>query len=258
MARPLRFALVALCLGLGGCPAPRVPKGAALLYDVDFSAPEQTAMQAVKTVMPESEHAFPTKFPSRVFLGLPRVVAKLCGLREQPALLSASTGTQGYEGLEFLLDPRYGRYHVELDLCVERIDAGSFGPQVTQVAVFLDIAEAHAIGFVSGGDIVILDPSLPPEAPPTPIARFEPRKPLHLAFDADVEKQTWRIAVDGKTVYDGPLKATLPRAVRVLVRGNPSTAAAFDNLLIWGEHDLTPADEAAEPAAPPSPESPAK
>jgi hypothetical protein len=245
MARPLRFAFVALCFGLCACPAARrsrIPEGAALLYDVDFSAPEQTLNEAVKVVPEQTPQTFPSKIPSQIFFGRPVVRAKLCGLDQQPVFLSVASGTQGIEGLEFLLDQRYGRYHVELDLCVQEIDPPPLPAQALQVAVFLDIAEAYALGFMSGGVIAIIDPNLHPETltTPQPIGKFELRKPVHLAFDVDLEKQTWRIAVDGKTAYDAPLHATIPRAVRVVVRGNPTTAVAFDNLLIWAEHDLTP------------------
>jgi hypothetical protein len=240
MSRPLRLAL-ALCLALCACPSgEKTPKGTVLLYDVEFSAPEQTVGSEVKTVEPSGETPFPTKFPTRVFFGQPTVVTQLCGLDKQPAKLSVATGTNGIEGLEFLLDQRYGHYRIEVDVCVDHIDQAPLPAQDVQVAVFLDIAEAHALGFVSGGDIVVIDPNLPPDSMTTkPLAKFALGKPMHLAFDVDIEKRAWHAAVDGKTVYDGPLVVAIPRAIRFLVRGNPLTVAGFDNLWIWADHDLT-------------------
>ncbi|HKC52536.1 MAG TPA: hypothetical protein VKF60_17235 [Myxococcota bacterium] len=246
MARSVRFAFIALCLGLCACPAARrarVPDGAVLLYDVAFSAPEQALNEEVKVVEPQTVQPFPSKIPSTIFFGHPTVIAKLCGLEQQPVQLAVASATEGLEGLEFLLDQRYGRYHVELDLCVQQIDPPPLPAQALQVAVFLDVADAYALGFMTGGVLAIVDPNLHPETltTPQPVGKFELRKPMHLSFDVDLEKQNWRIAVDGNTVYDAPLEATIPRAVRVMVRGNPTTAVAFDNFLIWGEHDLTPA-----------------
>jgi hypothetical protein len=245
MPRSLQLALVAVCLGLSACQAvkrSRVPEGAALLFDVDFSAPEQTLNEEVKVSPEQTRQTWPSKVPSGIFFGHPMVVAKVCGLDTQPVLLSVASGTQGMEGLEFLLDQRYGRYHVELDACVREIDPPPLPAQALQVAVFLDIAEAYALGFMSGGTLAMVDPNLHPETltAAQPVGKFELGKPLHLAFDVDLEKQTWRIEVDGKPVYDGALQATTPRAVRVLVRGNPRTVMGFDNLLIWAQHDLTP------------------
>jgi hypothetical protein len=235
---PLAF----LALALAGCPAARrTPEGAALLYDVDFSAPEQAVGEEVRVVETGTQQIFPSKVPSQIFFGHPVVVEKLCGLAKQPLRLTSATGMRGHEGLEFLLDQRYGRYHVELDLCVDRLDAPPLPSQAVQLAIFLDIPEAYALGFQSGGEIDVIDPNLAPEAAPAPrpVGRFELGKPIHIALDVDLEKQTWRISLDSKTVYDGPLQATIPRAVRVVVRGNPANAAAFDDFLVWAEHDLT-------------------
>lgn len=247
MARPLRFALAALCLGLSACSssAPgtrRVPEGAALLFDVDFSAPEQTVGSEVKFVEAGTVQPFPSKIPSGIFFGHPTVVAKLCGLDDQPLQLSVATGDQSIEGVEFLFDQRYGRYHVELDLCIDKLDPPPLPSQAMQVAVFLDISQAHALGFESGGDIVMIDPNLQPETieKPRQVGKFELGKPMHLLFDVDLEKQTLLISVDGKTVYEGPVQADIPRASRVVVRGSPTTVAAFDNFWVWAEHDLTP------------------
>ena len=63
---------------------------------------------------------------------------------------------------------------------------------------------------------------------------------MHLAFDVDYDTQRWQIAIDGKQVYDGQLVMTIPRAVRVVLRGNPQNAAAFDNLVIWAQRPLAP------------------
>ena len=236
-----RFALLALALA--GCPAAsrRVPEGAVLLYDVDFSAPEQAVGQEVRVVETGVEQKFPSRLPSQIFFGHPTVVAKLCGLEKQPVQLSVASGQQGQEGLEFLLDERYGHYHVELDLCVERLEPPTLSGQAVQLAVFLDVADAYALGFLSTGEIGVIDPVLAPETAlaPRPVAHFQPGKPMHLAFDVDLEKQTWRIAIDGKTVSDQKLQATIPRGVRVVLRGNPANVAAFDNLLVWAEHDLS-------------------
>lgn len=246
MTRSLRFALIALCLGVGACSSSshprRVPDGAALLFDVDFSAPEQTVGSEVKFVEAGTVHPFPSKIPSEIFFGHPTVVAKLCGLDHQPLRLSVATGDQAIEGVEFLFDQRYGRYHLELDLCIDKLDPPPLPSQAVQVAVFLDIAAAHALGFESGGQMVMIDPNLQPETieHPKPIGTFELGKPMHLLFDVDLQKSTLLISVDGKEVYNGPVQADIPRAARVVVRGNPTTVAAFDNFWVWAQNDLTP------------------
>jgi len=244
-------ALASLVIGLLVCgreasgahknAAPSRPADAVTLFDVSFSKPEQTTGQTVKVVTPGTEQKFPSKTPSNVFMGHPRVVAELCGLDKQPVRLSVATGERGIEGLEFLLDQRYGQYHVELDLCIAKIDPPPLPAQTMQVAVFLDIAEAYALGFESSGDVVMIDPNLHPETreKPRPLAKFELGKPMHLVFDVDMEKQTWRIQKDGKVLLDAALQADIPRAVRVIVRGNPTTTAAFDNFLVWAQHDRT-------------------
>jgi hypothetical protein len=246
-----RAALASLVIGIlvcGGREAsgahktgtPR-PAGAVTLFDVSFSKPEQTTGQGVNVVPPGTQQKYPSAIPSNVFMGHPRVVAELCGLDKQPARLSVGTGEHGIEGLEFLLDQRYGHYHVELDLCIAKIDPPPLASQAMQVAVFLDIPEAYALGFESGGDAVVIDPNLAPETreKPRPVGKFEVGKPMHLSFDVDLEKQTWRVEKDGKVLLDAALRADIPRAVRVIVRGNPTTTAAVDDFLIWAEHDLT-------------------
>jgi hypothetical protein len=243
--------LAVLALTLAGCPAPpRLPKGAVLLYDVDFSAPEQAVGREVHVVEAGTQQKFPSRLPSQVFFGHPVVVAKLCGLAKQPLQLAVATGEHGYEGVEFLLDQRYGRYHVELDVCVDHLGPPPLPAQAVQLAVFLDIPDAYALGFLSGGEIGVIDPNLAPETAtaPRPVGRFEPGKPVHVAFDVDLEKQHWRISLDGKSVYDGALQASIPRAVRVVLRGNQVNVAAVDDVLVWAEHDLSQPD-----AAPPPP-----
>jgi hypothetical protein len=196
----------------------------------------------VKVVEAGTVHPFPSKLPSGIFFGHPMVVAKLCGLEHQPLQLSVATGDQSIEGVEFLFDQRYGHYHIELDLCIDHLEPPQLPSQAMQVAVFLDIAAAHALGFVSGGKLVMIDPNLQPETIENPkqVGTFELGKPMHLAFDVDLQKATLKMSVDGKAVYDGPVQADIPRESRVVVRGNPTTVAAFDNFWVWAENDLTP------------------
>jgi len=61
---------------------------------------------------------------------------------------------------------------------------------------------------------------------------------MHLAFDADSDTQKWQIAIDGKQVYDGPLQMTIPRAVRLVIRGNAVNEAGVDNVSIWGQRPV--------------------
>jgi len=235
-------ALASLVIGLLLCGAEKGrPPGAITLFDVTFSKPEQTTGQAVVVATPGTPQSFPSKLPSNVFMGHPRVVSELCGLDKQPARLSVDTGDHFIEGLEFLLDHRYGHYHVDLDLCIAKIDPAPIPAQAMQVAVFFDIPEAYALGFESGGDVVVIDPVLQPDTreTPHPVGKFEVGKPMHLSIDIEMEKQTWRIEKDGKLLLDAALQADLPRAVRVIVRGNPTTTAAFDNFVVWAEHDRT-------------------
>jgi hypothetical protein len=233
-----------LAFYLCGChpaPTPRQPAGAVTLFDVDFSAPEQTTGQLVKVLPAGTEQKFPSRIPSNIFFGHPQVVSELCGLAHQPARISVATGERGFEGLEFLLDQRYGHYHLELDLCIAKLDPPPLPSQSVQVAVFLDIPEAYALGFETSGKIVVIDPVLAPETIETPraVGTFELGKPMHFSVDVDLVKQTWRIEKDGQVLVDAPCKAYLPRALRVLVRGNPTTTAAFDNFTVWAEHDLS-------------------
>ena len=251
MQRLARYAFVALCLGLCGCPAPRVPKGAVVLYDVDFSSPEQTPGAGVKTAE-GSEHPFPRKLPSEIFSGHPAVVANLCGLSKQPAQLSASSGTQGNESLEFSLlgADAYSHYHVELDLCAQQVTAAL--TEGMPVVIFLDIQDAYAFGLMSGSQIGFTDPTHILENPsPRPIAKFVQGKPMHFTFDFDFEKRTLRATVDGKTVHEGTAQLSFPRSVRVLVRGDSNNVAGLDNVLIWADRPL-PEPEAEPAQAPPT------
>jgi hypothetical protein len=219
----------------------RVPTDAKLLYEVDFSAPENTVGQPPVVVPEGQEQKFPSHTASQIYFGHPTVVAKLCGLEQQPLRLGVSNSTQGMEGIEFLLDERQAHYHVELDLCIAQLGAPPLPAQKVQLAVFLDIAEAYALAFLAGGEIGVIDPNLAPETTTEPKrldAHWEPGKPLHLALDVDSDTDKWQVAIDGKQVYDGPLQMTIPRAVRVMIRGNAVNEAAFDNLLIWGQRPV--------------------
>ncbi|HTO71821.1 MAG TPA: hypothetical protein VMR31_18310 [Myxococcota bacterium] len=250
MRTPGALAAVAAVLVATGCSSPErpaaaakpaVPAGAVLLYDVDFSAPEQTTGQDVVVVPPGTTQTFPSRIPSNVFFGHPRVVAEFCGLTHQPARLSVASGDRGIEGLEFLLDQRFAHYHLDLDLCIPKLDPAPLPAQLLQVAVFLDVSDAHAIGFTSAGEIAMVDPALAPETVehPRTIGRFEIGKPMHLSVDLDSEKGTWHVEKDGAAVLDAPIKIDIPRAMRVIVRGNPTTAAAFDDFKVWAERDVT-------------------
>jgi hypothetical protein len=236
-----RLAAAFAALALFAChPSSRVPKDATLLYDVDFSAPEHTVGKPPATVPDGEEQKFPSRIPTRVFFGNPTVVAKLCGLDHQPLQLAVAHGSQGMEGVELLLDKLHAHYHVELDLCIVRLDTPPLSSQKVQLAVFLDIAEAYALAFMATGEIGVVDPNLAPETVVNPkvIARFDPNKPMHLAIDFDLDTQRWQVAIDGKQVFDGAMQASIPRAVRVVIRGNTQNEAAFDNLLIWGQRPV--------------------
>ena len=186
-------AAASLAAALAACKAePRLPEGAVSLFDVRFAAPDDTPGQPPKVYETGATQTFPSAIPSQIFMGNPAVVDALCGLDQQPLRLTAQTGATGLEGLEFLLSQRYGRYHVELDLCVAELG-------------------------------------------PPPLPAFEP---LRLALDVDLEKQTWSISLDGKPAHSGPFAGFLARAVRVIVRGNPSNQVAFDDFKVWAEHDL--------------------
>lgn len=240
----LRWTAALAALALFACQphkAGPVPADARLLYDVDFSAPEHALGKPPAVAVPGEEQKFPSRTPSQIFFGNPIVVAKLCGLEQQPLELAVSHGTQGIEGVEFLLDQRQKHYHVGLDLCIAQLGAAPIASQKMQLAVFLDIAEAYAVAFLAGGEMGVVDPNLAPETATDPRridARWEPNKPLHLGVDVDMETQRWQVAVDGAQVFDGELRMSIPRAVRVVLRGNPANAAAIDDVVIWGRNPL--------------------
>lgn len=235
----------------GGCKSERVrlPEGAALLFDVRFSPPEDRAGSPPRVHEAGTTQPFPSAIPSQIFMGQPQVVESLCGLRDQPVRLASATGTMGHEGLEFLLSQRYGRYHVELNLCVAQLGAPPREASEPQVAVFLDFPQAYAVGLFADGSIGLVDPArlLAGDTTHESIGAWKADVPLHLAIDADLEQHTWVISLDGKKAFEGKFDAYLARAVRVVVRGNESNQIAFDDFVVWGEHDLGEG----EPEAPP-------
>jgi len=239
-----RGALCAAALALCACPqsdSSKLPPGAKVLYEATFSAPEQTADTEVKVVEPSAEYVFPTKLPTGIFFGKPMVVASLCGM-DQPVRLTAASGTSGIEGLEFLWDPNYRTYHVELDLCVVDIGQPPIPAQPLQVALYFDIAAAHALGFTANGEVGILDPNRDVAVRDSAvlIGNYKIGRPMRVTVDLDmpIDKQTWRISLDGKVLRESQILATIPRAMRVVVRGSEKTVAALDNVRIWAEHEL--------------------
>jgi hypothetical protein len=246
----VRIALGAAALSLCACPqgqSSRIPAGAKLLYDSTFSAPDQTVDAEVKVVEPTaSDYIFPTKRPTGLFFGHPTVVASLCGM-DQPARLSVATGTNGMEGIEFLFDPGFRTYHVEMDLCVVDIAPPPIAAQPIQVGLYFDVAAAHVLGFTSNFEVAILDPNRDVDVReiPVQIGNYKVGKPMRVTVDLDmpIEKQTWRIAIDGKVLREQQITGTIPRGVRVVVRGNAKTVAAIDNVLIWAEHEMKDPDE---------------
>jgi hypothetical protein len=225
------------------------PDDAAVLFDVQFSAPENRPGSPPKVYELGSTQVFPSAIPSLVFMGKPIVVEKLCGLEQQPVSLSSDTGDMGHAGLEFVLSQRYARYHVELDLCVARLGPPPRPASEPQLAIFLDFPQAYAVGFFGDGTIGLVDPEKPTTdgAPVATIGKWQADRPIHVAIDADLEHQIWTIALDGKPAWEGKFGAYLGRAVRVVLRGNEANTVAFDNFTVWGERDL-----AAGLAQPPS------
>lgn len=231
----------ALAAALLACKAqPTLPEGAALLFDVRFSAPDDKPGAPPKVHEAGTTQPFPSTIPSQIFMGQPTVVDALCGLKDQPLRLQSSTGTMGHEGVEFLLSQRYGLYHVELDMCVAQLAPPPRPASEPQLAVFLDFPQANAVGFFADGNVGLVDPerALAGDAAPVMIGRWSPNQPVHLSVDASVQEHTWKIGLDGKNVHEGALNAYLPRAIRVLLRGAETNVAAFDNFRVWGEHDL--------------------
>jgi len=237
---PFAFLLV-LGLWLLACtPESNLPPGAVVLYKVDFGSPANTVGAPPKVADAGAEPTVPSSIPTSIFIGEPKVVAKVCGLEKQPVKLSLESGALLQAGLEFVLDPRFGSYHVELDLCVDGLGPPSIATNEPQLAVYLDILEAHALGFFSGGRLVAIDPARGVDAitDPKVIGSYEIGKPMHLALDFDVTKQSWSIAVDGKRLFEANTSVTMPRAVRFVIRGNEINAAGIDDVLIWAQNDL--------------------
>ncbi|MGH7292242.1 MAG: hypothetical protein ACREJT_13585, partial [Myxococcota bacterium] len=253
--------LAAVC-GLAACkPGAKPPSDAVTLYQVDFSAPGNAAGSPPKLADPNTPLGVPRTGPSEIFMGAPMVVDKLCGLTKQPVKLAVASGTQGIEGLFFALDSRYGHYRVELDLCIEHFGVPPLQASEPQVAVFLDMPQAYALGFFEKGRLVIIDQARGVDAIVNPlvIGSYEVGKPIHLTIDVDVTGQTWSVAADGKHLYTGKIGVTVPSAVRVVTRGNPSNVVAIDDVVVWAENDLTvtePDPLASESTTEESPEAP--
>src|SRR5262249_41265863 len=145
--------------------------------------------------------AWPSRMPTAVFFGHPIVVEKFCGLDRQPLRITAATGDNNSEGVVFSLDPRWGQYHFEFDLCVNQNEAQTGVVRDPPAVVFLDMIKAHAIGFDPQGQVLALVPSMDPVNPATSqkIGNYERKKPIHVAIDVDFERKTWRISLNGKT-----------------------------------------------------------
>ncbi|HTO06917.1 MAG TPA: hypothetical protein VMR86_07635 [Myxococcota bacterium] len=259
MRRLARLTAFALVFCLCACRGQKVPSGAELVFDVDFSPDGQKINEPPKTVEPGKTEVWPQHVPSAVFFGHPMVVERFCGLEHQPLRLTAATGDSNSEGVVFSLDPRWGQYHFELDLCVNQLDVADTRNHDAPVVVFLDMINAHAIGLDPAGQIVVTVPSTDPNHPALPqkIGSWLRRKPVHVAVDVDFEQKTWRIALDGKTALpDTPISINVPGSMRVMVRGNSTAQAAVDNVLIWGQHDRLAGQEDSDdvPETPDEPE----
>ncbi|HTO52273.1 MAG TPA: hypothetical protein VMR50_02720 [Myxococcota bacterium] len=256
-----RLTALALLLIPMACGRSRVPRDAELVFDVDFSSPEQVVGSDVKVTDPQKLEVWPQHQPSTIFFGHPTVVHDFCGLNNQPLRISTFTGTQNSEGVSFSLDPRWGRYHVELDLCVESVGTPTRAdPRDSPLVVFIDLINAHAIGFNPDGKITALAPGEDPTKPPQQaqvIGSYELRKPMHLAVDVDLEKKTWRIALDGKVLLpDAPIFANVPGLVRVMARNSQNASLAIDNVLIWGQDDRFAGQEDEDSNADDTPDTP--
>jgi hypothetical protein len=264
MPRLPRFTALALAAALCSCSR-KVPSGAEVVFDVDFSSPEQTVNAPVQTAGPGKGETWPSRVPTAVFFGHPIVVDRFCGLDRQPLRITSATGDNNIEGVVFSLDPRWGRYHFEFDLCVNQNETTGSLNRDPPAVVFLDMINAHAIGFDPAGQITVTLPAPDPNNPTAPqkIGNYQRKKPVHVAVDVDFENKSWRIALDGKTaLQDSPVVVNVPGSMRVLARGNPSVQLGLDNVLIWGEHDRFAGQEdnedvpdgGAEPEKPPEPE----
>jgi hypothetical protein len=256
----LRLTALALILVPLACGKSRVPKGAEVVFDVDFSSPGQTVGNDVRVTDPDKIEVWPQQQPSTIFFGHPTIVKDFCGLTQQPLRLAAVTGTQNNEGVTFSLDPRWGRYHFQLDLCVETISQQSTGdPRDAPVVLFFDLINAHAVGFTPDGKITARAPSGDPGQPAEPrqIGTYERKKPMHLEVDVDLEKKTWRITKDGNVLLpDTPIVVSVPGSLRVQVRNNASATMAIDNVLIWGEDDRLAGQEDSDSNLPDTPDTP--
>lgn len=233
---------IGCAVALLACPGGKdLPPGAVLLFDVDFSSPENKPGEAPKVYEEGSVQAIPSRLPSQIFLGAPKVVDALCGLENQPAVLTVAESPLGHVGLEFLLDQRYAHYHVELDVCIANLGVPPLQASEPQLAIFLDIPDAYALGFFERGRLVIVDQARGTEVVTDPmvVGAWELGKPQRIALDFDVTTQTWSIASNGVKIFDGKLEASLPRAVRVVLRGNVVNVAAIDDIVIWAEKDLS-------------------
>jgi hypothetical protein len=259
--RILCVLLLAAVCGLGACkPGGKNPSGGVVLYEVDFSAPGNTVGAAPQLADPNAAPGVPRKGPSEIFMGAPTVVDKLCGLDRQPVKLSVASGRQGLEGLFFDLDPVYGHYRIEMNVCVESLGPPPLQASEPQLAIFVDMPQAYALGFFEKGRLVLIDQARGVDAIVNPlvIGSYERGKPIHISIDVDVSGRAWTISADGKQLYTGKLPVVAPSAVRVVTRGNPSNVVAVDDVRIWAENDLsaTQPDPMSKSESDESPEAP--
>ena len=252
----MRFViLIAASLLLLACnPETSTPPASVMLFKVDFGSPANTVGAAPAVADSAADQASPRSLPSSIFMGEATVVPRLCGLEKQPVQLSLESGTQPQSGLVFSLESGfYGHYHLEFDLCVANLGLAQHPGDEPQLAVYLDIPEAHALGFTADGQLVAIDPARGSDSitNPTVIGSYAFGKPMHFALDFDVVKQSWSIAVDGKGICEGHTLVTVPHSVRFVIRGIESNAAAIDDVVIWAENDLSKQQEV--PFATPDP-----
>jgi hypothetical protein len=240
--RILGLLLLAGAAGLVACKREAgAPSGSVVLYDVDFSAPGNAVGAPPALADANAAPGVPRRGPSDIFMGAPKVVDALCGLTNQPVRLSVASGTQGHEGLFFALGGFYGHYRVELDLCVQNLGAPPMPANEPQLAIFVDLPQAYALGFFAGGRLVMIDQARGADvfANPAVIGSYAVGQPIHVAIDVDVPGETWKIAADGKELYSGKTGPVVPSAIRVVTRGNANNEAAIDNIVVWAENDLS-------------------
>jgi hypothetical protein len=214
--RVLGVSLLAVVCGFAACkPEAKLPSGAVVLYDVDFSSPANTVGAAPKLADPPGAEPAPRTGPSEIFMGEPKVVDALCGLDDQPVKLAVASGPQGYEGVFFVIDTHHGHYHVELDVCVESLGAPPLQANEPQLAIFVDMPNAYALGFFEKGRLVMIDQARGVDAITNPvvIGAYEPGKPMRVAIDVDSPAASWSISADGKQLYSGKLGPVVPSAV---------------------------------------------